>query len=106
MENLGKSEDRDNAQEVFLDKMEKTVPWIYKDLLSVPVSEFAFHSRGQVAYFDSFLKIACLEDKDVLSTIEKFQKISEVQGVDFIISISLDAEEIPASLKENIIVAL
>ena len=56
MENLGKSEDRDNAQEVFLDKMEKTVPWIYKDLLSVPVSEFAFHSRGQVAYFDSFLK--------------------------------------------------
>lgn len=60
----------------------------------------------QQMYFDSFLKIACLEDKDVLPTIEKFQKISEVQGVDFIISISLDADEIPESLKENIIVAL
>ena len=60
----------------------------------------------QQMYFDSFLKIACLEDQDILKTVEKFQKISEAQGVDFVISISLDADEIPEILKENIIVAL
>lgn len=60
----------------------------------------------QQMYFDSFLKIACLEGQNILKTIEKFQKVSEAQGVDFVISISLDADEIPESLKENIIVAL
>mgnify|MGYP006381375227 FL=1 len=60
----------------------------------------------QQMYFDSFLKLACLEDKDITPYIEKLEKISEAQGVDFIISISVDAEEIPESIKKNIIVAL
>lgn len=60
----------------------------------------------QQMYFDSFLKIACLEDKDITATIEKLEKISSEQGVDFIISISIDENEIPDSLKKNIIIAL
>ncbi len=60
----------------------------------------------QQMYFDSFLKIACLEDQDITSTIKKLEKISEVQGVDFIVSVSIDADEIPESIKENIIIAL
>ena len=60
----------------------------------------------QQMYFDSFLKLACLENKDITPYIEKIEKISEAQGVDFIISISVDAEEIPESIKKNIIVAL
>ena len=60
----------------------------------------------QQMYFDSFLKLACLENKDITPYIEKLEKISEAQGVDFIISISVDAEEIPESIKKNIIVAL
>ena len=60
----------------------------------------------QQMYFDSFLKIACLENKDITSTIEKLEKISSVQGVDFIISISIDEKEIPESIKKNIIIAL
>lgn len=60
----------------------------------------------QQMYFDSFLKIACLEDKDITEAIVKLEKISEVQGVDFIVSISIDADEIPESIKKNIIIAL
>lgn len=60
----------------------------------------------QQMYFDSFLKLACLEDKDITPYIKKLEKISEAQGVDFIISISVDAVEIPESIKKNIIVAL
>ena len=60
----------------------------------------------QQMYFDSFLKIACLEDQDIAPTIAKLEKISQTQGVDFIISISIDADEIPESIKKNIIIAL
>ena len=60
----------------------------------------------QQMYFDSFLKIACLVDKDITATIEKLEKISEAQKVDFILSVSLDEEELPESVKKNIIVSL
>ena len=57
-------------------------------------------------YFDSFLKIACIKDENVDPIIKKLEKISEVFGVDFILSISLDEEELPASVKEKIIASL
>lgn len=57
-------------------------------------------------YFDSFLKIACLEEGDVEPVIRKLENISERFKVDFVISVSLDEEEIPASLKDKIIVSL
>ncbi len=57
-------------------------------------------------YFDSFLKIACLEEGGVEPVIRKLDSISEKFNVDFVISISLDEEELPASLKDKIIVSL
>lgn len=57
-------------------------------------------------YFDSFLKIACLEDGDVEPVIKKLEKISEAFHVNFVISISLDEDELPTSVKDKIIVAL
>lgn len=60
----------------------------------------------QQMYFDSFLKIANVKNEDIEATILKLEKISEVQGVDFIISISVAQEEIPESIKKNIIIAL
>lgn len=57
-------------------------------------------------YFDSFLKIACLENESIEPIIKKLEKISEVFGVDFILSVSLDEEELPASVKDKIIVSL
>lgn len=57
-------------------------------------------------YFDSFLKIACLEDGDVEPVIKKLEKISETFHVNFVISVSLDEDELPACVKDKIIVSL
>ena len=60
----------------------------------------------QQMYLDSFLKIACLEGKDVTSVIDKLEKIGNVFGVDFFISISLDEDEMPADMKSQIMMSL
>lgn len=57
-------------------------------------------------YFDSFLKIACLEGMDIEPAVKKLQAISEKFGVQLILSVSLDEHELPESLKSNVLVAL
>ncbi|MCR5458927.1 MAG: twitching motility protein PilT [Acetatifactor sp.] len=60
----------------------------------------------QQMYFDSFLKIAKLEGKDFSPVIAKLEKISEVFGVDFILSVSLNESALPEELKKNVLIAL
>ena len=60
----------------------------------------------QQMYFDSFLKIACLENESIEPVIDKLEKIGEAFRVDFILSVSMDESELPASMKEKIIVSL
>lgn len=55
---------------------------------------------------DSFLTIAGLELKELVSAVELIKSLSERYSVNFIISVSLDEAEIPAELKELISVAL
>ncbi|MDO4808850.1 MAG: twitching motility protein PilT [Eubacteriales bacterium] len=55
---------------------------------------------------DSFLTIARLELKELVSAVELIKSLSERYSVNFIISVSLDEAEIPAELKELISVAL
>ena len=57
-------------------------------------------------YFDSFLKIAALEDKDISAVVEKLERMSEFFQVDFILSVSRDESELPESVKDKIIVSL
>ena len=57
-------------------------------------------------YFDSFLKISCLGDDELESVVAKLEKMSEVHKVDFILSVSYDENELPESVKKNIIVSL
>lgn len=60
----------------------------------------------QQMYFDSFLKLAVLEDSDITATVDKLDKVSAATGVDFVLSVSLDKEELPASLQEKVIISL
>ncbi|MBO5284149.1 MAG: twitching motility protein PilT [Lachnospiraceae bacterium] len=60
----------------------------------------------QQMYFDSFLKISCLEGADITDTVAKLEKISEAMGVDFILSVSQDESELPEAVKKNIIISL
>ena len=57
-------------------------------------------------YFDSFLKIAVLEDKDISAIIEKLDRMSDFFQVDFILSVSMDESELPEAVKDKIIVSL
>ncbi len=57
-------------------------------------------------YFDSFLKIAALEDKDISAVIEKLDRMSDFFQIDFILSVSKDESELPESVKDKIIVSL
>ena len=60
----------------------------------------------QQMYFDSFLKIAKAEAKDMASVVEKLDKISSKFGVDFVVIVSADEEDLPEAVKSNIIVSL
>ncbi len=57
-------------------------------------------------YFDSFLKIACLEEEKLSEVIQKLEKLSKTFNIDFVISVSVDEEDISASDKDKIIVSL
>ena len=60
----------------------------------------------QQMYFDSFLKISCLEGKDISEVIEKLDKLSEKFGVEFVLSLSLDESELPESVKSKVVISL
>lgn len=60
----------------------------------------------QQMYFDSFLKISCLEGKDISNTIVKLEKMSKAFQVDFILSVSMDEHELPESVKKNVYISL
>ncbi|MDE7281994.1 MAG: twitching motility protein PilT [Lachnospiraceae bacterium] len=60
----------------------------------------------QQMYFDSFLKIACMNADDIESTVEKLDAISNNFKVDFVLSVSLDEHELPESLKSKVIISL
>ena len=57
-------------------------------------------------YFDSFLKIAVLEGKDISAVIEKLDKMSDLFQVDYILSVSMDESELQETVKDKIIVSL
>ena len=57
-------------------------------------------------YFDSFLKISCLEGADISKTIAKLEKMSTTFQVDFILSVSMDEHELPESVKKNVFISL
>ena len=60
----------------------------------------------QQMYFDSFLKVSCLGEADIEPVIAKLEKISQSKSVDFILSVSMDEEELPENVKKNILVSL
>lgn len=107
---------------VYLDKSTKHMYELNNKVRLVDVSQYMITSSGeffgfvsgvisqdhdlQQMYFDSFLKIACLEGQDIEPIIAKLEKLSVSFDVDFILSISLDEEELPATLKDKIIVSL
>lgn len=60
----------------------------------------------QCIFFDSFLKIAYINEDNMNDAIDKLEKLSEQFNVDFIICISKNFDELPDSAKKNVLVSL
>ena len=60
----------------------------------------------QHMYFDSFLKIACVDESGIAAAVEKLEAISAKFHVDFVLSVSIDENALPDSLKSKVIVSL
>ena len=106
----------------YLDKSKKHMFELNNKVRLIDISQFMIESSNefigfvsgiisqdhdlQQMYFDSFLRIACLEDQDITPTLEKLEKLSKKSEVDFVLSVSMDISELPETLKDKVIVAL
>lgn len=63
------------------------------------------HDLEQI-YLDSFLTTAKLEGQDVTDTIDQLAAIGDKFNITFVVSMSLDKEELPEALHDKIITAL
>lgn len=111
-----------NGNIVYLDKSTKHMYELNNKVRLIDVSEYLIDDTDeflgfisgiisqdhdlQQMYFDSFLKIARLEEGDIIPAIDKLEKISEKFEVDFILSISKDEHELPEAVKSKIIISL
>lgn len=58
-------------------------------------------------YLDSFLTLACVNESAAISGIVKdLHIISDKFNVDFVLSVSLDENELPEEIKSDVIIAL
>jgi len=60
----------------------------------------------QAIFLDSFLKIAYIDENNIQAVFDKLEKISEQFQVDLVISISMNLDQLPESVKKNVIVSL
>ena len=107
---------------VYLDKSTKHMYELNNKIRLIDVSSYLVSSADEFAgficgilsqdhdlqqmYFDSFLKIACVEENETEAIFNKLSQIGEKFGVDFIISASVTEEQLPDTYKDKVIVSL
>ena len=107
---------------VYLDKSTKHMFELNNKVRLIDVSDYAFENSAeflgfvsgiisqdhdlQQMYFDSFLKISKLEGASITDVVNRLDGISEKFGVDFILSVSCNEDELDESLKSKIVVSL
>lgn len=60
----------------------------------------------ETMFLDSFLKLSCLEGEDIAETINTLEKLSGKYNVDFVLSVSLDAAEMPENAQKDVVISL
>lgn len=107
---------------VYLDKNTKHMYELNNKIRLINVSDYCIDSSQEFTgficglvsqdhdlekvYLDSFLNISCLEGNDITAVLDKLDLISAKFSVDFVISISMNLDEIPEKYKDSVIVAL
>ncbi len=107
---------------VYLDKSSKHMYELNNKIRLINVNEYPIlSSQGfigficgiisqdhdiEIMYFDSFLKLACLEGEDETEALMLLEKIGKRYDLKFVVSISKDASELPEQLQKDVIVSL
>ncbi|MDO4267828.1 MAG: twitching motility protein PilT [Eubacteriales bacterium] len=107
---------------VYLDKSSKHMYELNNRIRLINVNEFPITtSQGFVGFIsgiisqdhdietmflDSFLKLAALEGEDISETIENLENLSAKYDVNFVLSISMDAAEMPEHVQKDVIISL
>lgn len=63
------------------------------------------HDLEQV-YLDSFLKLSCLEGKDITEAVNKLAELGDKYQIQFTLSVSADEAELPEAVKPYITISL
>lgn len=107
---------------VYLDKSSKHMYELNNKIRLINVNEYSIScSEGfigficgiisqdhdlETMFLDSFLKLSCLEGKDMTETITKLEKIGEKYHITFVLSVSLDASELPENAQKDVVISL
>ena len=107
---------------VYLDKSSKHMYELNNRIRLINVAEFSVSTAEgfigficgiisqdhdlETMYLDSFLKLAGLEGEDITATLAELDQISTKYHVNFVLSVSMDGEELPESAKDMVLVAL
>ena len=107
---------------VYLDKSSKHMYELNNRIRLINVAEFSVSTAEgfigfiwgiisqdhdlEARYLDSFLKLAGLEGEDITATLAELDQISTKYHVNFVLSVSMDGEELPESAKDMVLVAL
>ena len=107
---------------VYLDKNNKHMYELSNKIRLIKVSDFPIDNYDsflgfvcglisqdhdlEAMYLDSFLNISCVSDEYIGYVLTQLDKISKSFNVDFVLSISVDAENLPDEFKDNIVISL
>lgn len=107
---------------VYLDKSSKHMYELSNKIRLINVAEFPLHSPEgfigficgiisqdhdlEAMYLDSFLKLSNLEGQDISEILTDLDAVSTKYHVNFVLSVSLDGDELPACSKEMVLIAL
>lgn len=111
-----------NGTVVYLDKSAQHMYELNNKIRLINVNEFPVTSSEgflgficgiisqdhdlETMYLDSFLKLSHLEGEDISDTYMTLKKIGEKYHVTFILSISLDKDELPECAQGDVIISL
>lgn len=111
-----------NGNVVYLDKNIKHMYELSNKIRLINLSEFPVDTYDaflgficgvisqdhdlEAMYLDSFITVSCVSDEYIGFVLSKLNDISSRFNVNFVISISVDADQLPDEFKENIIISL
>lgn len=111
-----------NGSIVYLDKSSKHMYELSNKIRLINVNEYPITSSEgfigficgiisqdhdlEMMFLDSFLKLACLEGENIADTISTLEKIGEKYHVTFVLSVSIDEDELPDNAKSSVIISL